>query len=58
MNSGKSKSREHLFGMRRTVEGKKRAPKSARPKRIFLKECSSIELKKAEIWEDDENETK
>tara|TARA_Y100000310_G_C20685685_1_gene818795 strand:+ start:2438 stop:2596 length:159 start_codon:yes stop_codon:yes gene_type:complete len=48
--SGRSKSRENPYGIRRKSEGKELAPKSLRKAgKTFLSECSDTELEKAEV---------
>lgn len=49
-NSGKSKSIENPNGVRRSsITGQQLAPRSLRPKRYLLSECTDEELEKAEV---------
>lgn len=48
--SGKGKCRDYPFGRRRTVQGKERAPRSARKNgKWWLSECTEQDLERAEI---------
>ncbi len=48
-NSGRSKTQGNPNGERRKKGGKEMAPRSSRPQRTFLAECTEKELKHARI---------